>query len=85
VFSAWPAASASSGTEPNTTPASATNTNATLTFAQETATWGTGVLSTNRLQLAASAFVGAKTRALPVGKARLLVHGSANASGRRFW
>jgi hypothetical protein len=43
VFSAWPAAAASSGTEPNTTPASATNTNATITFAQATASWGTVV------------------------------------------
>jgi hypothetical protein len=40
VFSAW---SASSGTEPATTPASATNTNATITFAQATASWGTVV------------------------------------------
>jgi hypothetical protein len=43
VFSAWPAASASSGTEPATTPANATNTNATISFAQATATWGTVV------------------------------------------
>jgi hypothetical protein len=43
VFSAWPAAAASSGTEPATTPANATNTNATISFAQATATWGTVV------------------------------------------
>lgn len=43
VFSAWPAAVASSGTEPSVTPASATNTNATITFAQATASWGTVV------------------------------------------
>jgi hypothetical protein len=43
VFSAFPAASASSGTEPATTPASSTNTNATISFAQATATWGTVV------------------------------------------
>jgi hypothetical protein len=42
-FSAWPASSASSGTEPSVTPASATNTNATITFAQATASWGTVV------------------------------------------
>jgi hypothetical protein len=43
VFSAWPAASASSGSEPSTTPASATNTNAAITFPQATASWGTVV------------------------------------------
>jgi hypothetical protein len=43
VFSAWPAASASSGTEPSTTPANATNTNATITFGQATVSWGTVV------------------------------------------
>lgn len=40
-FSAWPAASASSGTEPATAPANVTNTNATITFPQATASWGT--------------------------------------------
>jgi hypothetical protein len=43
VFSAFPASAASSGTEPATTPASSTNTNATISFAQATATWGTVV------------------------------------------
>jgi hypothetical protein len=43
VFSAWPAAAASSGTEPSVTPASATNTDATISFAQATASWGTVV------------------------------------------
>lgn len=41
VFSAFSAASASSGTEPNTTPAAVTNANATVTFPQATANWGT--------------------------------------------
>ena len=41
VFSAWPASSASSGTEPRTAPANVTN-NATITFPQATGTgWGT--------------------------------------------
>lgn len=40
VFSAWPAASASSGSEPSVTPVSATN-GAVITFAQATASWGT--------------------------------------------
>jgi hypothetical protein len=40
-FSAWPASSASSGTEPAVTPANVTNTNATITFATSTASWGT--------------------------------------------
>ncbi len=39
-FSAWPAASASSGNEPATTPAKATN-GAIITFPQAGATWGT--------------------------------------------
>jgi hypothetical protein len=43
AFSAFPAASASSGIEPVTTPASATNTNATITFPQATVSWGTVV------------------------------------------
>jgi len=42
VFSAWPAASASSGNEPATSPASVAN-GATVTFAQATANWGTVV------------------------------------------
>jgi hypothetical protein len=42
-ISAWPAASASSGSEPATTPASLTNSNAVITFAQATASWGTAV------------------------------------------
>jgi len=41
-FSAWPAASASSGTEPATAPAQAVN-GAVITFAQATASWGTVV------------------------------------------
>src|SRR5579859_6932118 len=40
VFSAWPASSASSGTEPGVTPVNATN-GAVITFAQATANWGT--------------------------------------------
>lgn len=40
AFSAFSAATASSGTEPATTPGGITN-NATITFAQATATWGT--------------------------------------------
>lgn len=40
-FSAWPAASASSGTEPSVTPANVTNANATITFPQASANWGT--------------------------------------------
>lgn len=40
VFSAWPAASASSGTEPAVTPVSATN-GAIITFVQATSSWGT--------------------------------------------
>lgn len=39
-FSAFPAASASSGNEPSTTPANVTN-GASITFPQATATWGT--------------------------------------------
>ena len=39
-FSAWPAASASSGAEPATAPAQVTN-GAVVTFAQATANWGT--------------------------------------------
>jgi hypothetical protein len=39
-FSAWPAAAASSGTEPATTPAAATS-GAAVTFAQAGASWGT--------------------------------------------
>lgn len=42
VFSAWPAASASSGSEPATTPANTVN-GASVTFAAATATWGTVV------------------------------------------
>lgn len=42
-FSAFPAASASSGTEPSVTPAGVTNTNATITFPQAAANWGTVV------------------------------------------
>jgi len=41
VFSAFAPPSASSGSEPATTPASIVNTNATITFAQATANWGT--------------------------------------------
>jgi len=41
-FSAWPAASASSGTEPATAPANLTNANAVITFAQAGGSgWGT--------------------------------------------
>lgn len=40
-FSAWPASSASSGSEPATSPANVTNANAVITFAQATASWGT--------------------------------------------
>lgn len=40
-ISAWPAASASSGNEPSTTPASVTNSNAIISFAQASASWGT--------------------------------------------
>src|SRR5579872_1042848 len=40
VFSAWPASSASSGTEPSVTPVTATN-GAVITFAQASASWGT--------------------------------------------
>jgi hypothetical protein len=40
-FSAFPASSASTGTEPAVTAANVTNTNATITFAQATASWGT--------------------------------------------
>ncbi len=40
-FSAWPAASASSGAEPATLPANVTN-GAALAFAQSTAAWATG-------------------------------------------
>lgn len=41
-FSAWPASSASTGNpEPNTLPASVTNSNAVITFPQATANWGT--------------------------------------------
>ena len=39
-FSAWPASSASSGSEPSTAPANVTNA-AVITFAQATANWGT--------------------------------------------
>jgi len=42
-ISAFPASSASSGTEPATSPASVTNTAAAITFAQATANWGTVV------------------------------------------
>lgn len=41
-FSAFPAASASSGTEPSVTPSNVTN-GASITFPQATATWGTVV------------------------------------------
>lgn len=41
TFSAFAAASASSGNEPSTTPGSIANTNATITFPQATASWGT--------------------------------------------
>jgi hypothetical protein len=40
-FSAWPAASASSGSEPAVTPANVTNANATITFVAATGNWGT--------------------------------------------
>lgn len=40
IFSAWPASSASSGTEPATTPANVTN-GAAITFPQATLSWGT--------------------------------------------
>jgi hypothetical protein len=40
-FSAWPASTASVGTEPATTPASVTNTGAVISFLQATANWGT--------------------------------------------
>jgi hypothetical protein len=42
VFCAWPAASASSGAEPATSPANVAN-GATVTFAQATANWGSVV------------------------------------------
>lgn len=42
-FSAFPAASASSGNEPATSPANVTNANAVISFAQATASWGTVV------------------------------------------
>ena len=42
-FCAFPAASASSGTEPAVTPASVTNSNAVITFATSTGSWGTAV------------------------------------------
>lgn len=42
-ISAWPASSASSGSEPATAPASVTNSGATITFAQATASWSTVV------------------------------------------
>jgi len=41
TFSAFTAASASSGTEPSVTPASITNGSATIMFPQATASWGT--------------------------------------------
>lgn len=41
-ISAWPASSASSGSEPSTTPANVTN-GAIITFATATANWGTAV------------------------------------------
>lgn len=41
TFSAFAAASASSGNEPSTTPGSIVNTNATITFPQATLSWGT--------------------------------------------
>jgi hypothetical protein len=44
-FSAWPASSASSGSEPNTSPANVTNTNAVITFPQATANWGTVIFA----------------------------------------
>jgi hypothetical protein len=44
VFSVWPAAATSSGTELSVRPASVTNTNATISFAQVTASWGTVVV-----------------------------------------
>jgi len=43
AFSAWPASSASSGSEPATAPATVTNSGAVVTFAQATASWGTAV------------------------------------------
>lgn len=42
-FSAWPGASGSTGTEPAVTPANVTNSNASISFAQASASWGTVV------------------------------------------